>query len=333
MTSLSIEGNHNSGLLVGANSGTIYFTHSAKRPETPPNPLTTVPFERDPDFVYRSTLLQSIHEKISTPGSRIALVGLGGVGKSQLAIEYSYQIRSESPEIWVIWVYASNEARFEESFRDIAERLKIPSRQDPDSNIFQLVENWLLDEKKGTWICILDNADDDKFLCSPLAAGKGSLTKQPLNASTKPLLEYIPRCRNGSLIITSRSRKAALRMVKEKDVIDVNPMAKSEALELLQKTLDQPEESQESQQNQGRWEEAEQLNVQVMETFNTKLGVDHPDTLTSMGNLALTYMDQGRWEEAEQLEVQVIETLKTKLGVDYLHTLTSIGFLASTYRN
>jgi hypothetical protein len=32
----------------------------------------------------------------------------------------------------------------------------------------------------------------------------------------------------------------------------------------------------------------------------TKLGADHPDTLTSMANLASTYSNQGRWEEAEK---------------------------------
>ncbi|KAG9241639.1 hypothetical protein BJ878DRAFT_389836, partial [Calycina marina] len=38
----------------------------------------------------------------------------------------------------------------------------------------------------------------------------------------------------------------------------------------------------------GRWDDAEKLFVQVMETSKTKLGVDHPDTLTSMANLAFT---------------------------------------------
>jgi tetratricopeptide (TPR) repeat protein len=83
---------------------------------------------------------------------------------------------------------------------------------------------------------------------------------------------------------------------------------------------------------EGRWEEAEQLDVQVMETSKTKLGADHPDTLTSMANLASTYRKQGRWEEAEQLEVQVMETSKTKLGADHPDTLTSMTNLASTYR-
>jgi hypothetical protein len=40
-----------------------------------------------------------------------------------------------------------------------------------------------------------------------------------------------------------------------------------------------------------------------METFQTKFGADHPDTLTSMANLASTYRKQGRWEEAEKLDV------------------------------
>ncbi|KAI6544140.1 hypothetical protein MCOR05_002643 [Pyricularia oryzae] len=53
--------------------------------------------------------------------------------------------------------------------------------------------------------------------------------------------------------------------------------------------------------NQGRWKEAEQLEVEVMETSKEKLGLDHPDTLTSMADLASTYRSQGRWDEAELL--------------------------------
>jgi pentatricopeptide repeat protein len=41
-------------------------------------------------------------------------------------------------------------------------------------------------------------------------------------------------------------------------------------------------------QNQGRWEEAEKLFVQVMETRKIKLRADYPSILTSMGNFAST---------------------------------------------
>ncbi|KAN0070708.1 hypothetical protein V8E54_010873 [Elaphomyces granulatus] len=83
----------------------------------------------------------------------------------------------------------------------------------------------------------------------------------------------------------------------------------------------------------GRWTEAEKLQVQVMETWKTVLGPEHPDTLISMGNLALTYGSQGRWTEAEKLQVLVLETHKTILGPDHPSTLTSMWNLSLTLKD
>jgi hypothetical protein len=47
-------------------------------------------------------------------------------------------------------------------------------------------------------------------------------------------------------------------------------------------------------QIQGRWKEAEELFMQVMETFKRVLGAEHPDTLTSMNHLAYTWREQER---------------------------------------
>ncbi|KAH7304547.1 hypothetical protein B0I35DRAFT_444998 [Stachybotrys elegans] len=44
--------------------------------------------------------------------------------------------------------------------------------------------------------------------------------------------------------------------------------------------------------DQGQWEGAEKLFIQVMETYKMKFRVDHPSTLTIMANLALTYRNQ-----------------------------------------
>ncbi|CAI7654833.1 unnamed protein product [Penicillium crustosum] len=249
MASMEFPGN-NHGFQVGVINrlSNADFHLLPERPDIPPSPLSTVPFNRDPDFVSRDILLHRIHEKSSAPGCRIALVGLGGIGKSQLAIEYSYQVRSESPETWVFWVHASNEARFEQSFRHIADTIKISGRRDPKANIFKLVENWLRDEKIRKWICILDNLGDDGLLYSSPATSEGDAMGDPINASTKPLLEYIPRSSNGSTIITSRTREVALKIVNHKDLIEVNQMERSEAQELLQKKLTQLGESRESRQ-------------------------------------------------------------------------------------
>ena len=68
-------------------------------------------------------------------------------------------------------------------------------------------------------------------------------------------------------------------------------------------------------QNQGRWNEAEQLAVQVMDMSKKLLGAEHPDTLKSMANLAGTYHNQGRWNEAEQLRLEMM-IIKERMGRD-----------------
>ncbi|RYP42475.1 hypothetical protein DL767_000163 [Monosporascus sp. MG133] len=124
-----------------------------------PTPSSTVPFRRDPHFVDRDVLAE-IECKSKQPASRVALVGLGGVGKSQLAVEYSYRTRERSPGTWVFWVPASSPARFEEGYRKIAERAKLPGWDQSDVDILRLVYSWLSHEANGRWVMIIDNADD-----------------------------------------------------------------------------------------------------------------------------------------------------------------------------
>ncbi|KAJ5827894.1 hypothetical protein N7447_004657 [Penicillium robsamsonii] len=235
MASFISFGSVNRGNQVGINNGSIHLP--PERPETPPTPLSTVPFRRDPDFVSRDTLLGRIHEKLSVPASRMALVGVGGVGKSQLAIEYCYRLRDLSPKTWVFWVHASNAARFEQSFRDIADQAKIPGRQDPTANIFQLVESWLRDRKRVKWLLVLDNVDDDGFLRQPSTMGQLGPPIGQTSTSIKPLLEHLPRSPNGSIIITSRNKEVALRIVDYEDVLEIKPMNRPQALKLLQRKL------------------------------------------------------------------------------------------------
>jgi Tetratricopeptide repeat len=84
--------------------------------------------------------------------------------------------------------------------------------------------------------------------------------------------------------------------------------------------------------DQGRWTEAEKLEVQVMEIRKSILGLEHPDTLISMANLASTYLNQGRWTEAEKLEVQVMETRKSILGPEHPSTLNTMNNLSHTWK-
>ncbi|KAF2679132.1 hypothetical protein K458DRAFT_394282 [Lentithecium fluviatile CBS 122367] len=83
----------------------------------------------------------------------------------------------------------------------------------------------------------------------------------------------------------------------------------------------------------GRYNSAEAAHRKVFEQRESMLGKEHPDTLKSMGNLALMYTNQGRWKEAEELEVQVLETRKRVLGEEHPGTLTSMGNLAHTWKD
>lgn len=80
--------------------------------------------------------------------------------------------------------------------------------------------------------------------------------------------------------------------------------------------------------DQGRWEEAEQLYLQVLDRRKEKLGTNHLDTLATMHNLADTYGAQGRWEEAEKLALQVLDGRKAKLGTNHPQTLSTMHMLA-----
>jgi hypothetical protein len=81
------------------------------------------------------------------------------------------------------------------------------------------------------------------------------------------------------------------------------------------------------------YSEAEKLQLLVMDMMKRVHSKEHPDTLTSIGNLASTYRQQGQWQLAEELEVMVMETRKRVFGLANLDTLESITNLAATYQD
>ncbi|CAE6439355.1 unnamed protein product [Rhizoctonia solani] len=83
--------------------------------------------------------------------------------------------------------------------------------------------------------------------------------------------------------------------------------------------------------DRGQWIRAELLNSGIQETMKQVLGEDHPDTLRSMYNLALTYWYLGRYEDARALQSRVLDARKQVLGNDHPDTLLSMNNLANTY--
>ena len=69
---------------------------------------------------------------------------------------------------------------------------------------------------------------------------------------------------------------------------------------------------------------------QALEIDRQTLGDDHPDTLTTMNNLAATLRNQGDLAGARALQEQVLEARRRVLGEEHPDTLTSMNNLAET---
>ncbi|KAK4233565.1 kinesin light chain [Achaetomium macrosporum] len=224
-------GPRNQGVEVGQNFGSMNTEIHLlpERSETPPPPSATIRFARDPDFVNRGDVLDRVHQLCSEPAGRVALVGLGGVGKSQLAIEYAHRIREGQPDRWVFWVHAGTQARVEEGFRTIADAVKLPGRNQPKADIPQLVYGWLSNERNGRWLMILDSADDRDIFYSPNISDA---------RNEQRFATYLPQSPNGSIVITTRNKDLAFRLTgRYQNIIEVGPMVQADALTLLEKKL------------------------------------------------------------------------------------------------
>ncbi|KAK1837667.1 TPR domain protein (kinesin light chain), partial [Colletotrichum chrysophilum] len=218
-----------------AHGGTNNFYFADNGQSKPRQPFSTVPFRPDPDFVERPAITAWLRGKCAQPASRAALVGLGGIGKSQLAVHYAHIIRQHSPNTYVFWVHASTNARFEEAYRDIAERLQLPGRSDPNVDVMQLVYRWLSTEENGPWLIVVDNADDMSVFYPTPNRGQ-SMT---INTTTeRPLASLLPQSSNGMILVTSRSEEVAARLVGSQwSISSIQAMDESEALQLLQHKL------------------------------------------------------------------------------------------------
>ena len=499
---------------------------------TPRKACWSVPLTRNQRFVGRS-LLSQLETKLFSDGyhSRVAVTGLGGVGKTQIVLELAYRTRDHRPDCSIFWVPATSVETIQQACFEIGRQLQIPVEKKED--VIKLVQDALSQDSAGQWLLILDNADDIDMWLNDMDIG----------TRTTRLIDCLPRSNNGSIVFTTRSRKAAIKFaptviqVPEKDenvatqilnnslnqeilndhpavleflnkltylplaivqaaaYINENDVSVQEYLSLwddaeenIIEVLSEDFEDERRYQNQknpvattwlisfeqvqqrdalaaeylsfmscldpkmipesllppgqtkkksldaigtltaysfitkqqdrtfdlhrlvhlatrswlrkkklfatwmkkatarvadvfpdnehqnralwrtyfpharhllsssleydgiderlrllerfglclmsdGRYIEAEEPLTRVVETTKRVLGLEHPDTLSSIANLALTYWNQGRWKEAEELQVQVVEMGKRVLGPEHPHTLTIMANLTSTYQD
>ncbi|RYP06620.1 hypothetical protein DL764_003072 [Monosporascus ibericus] len=186
-----------------------------------------VPFGRNEGFVGRDHILQHLLTRIPPSANkddcqRMAIEGLGGVGKTQIALEAAYRVREMDLDCSVFWVPAINAASLENSYREIGQKLQVQGINMDNADVKTLVKRALSQENAGKWFLIIDNADDLELLFG----GPQSLS------------DYLPISRNGSILLTTRDHRTAFRFTtRQADIITTIEMSEAEALAMLQNDL------------------------------------------------------------------------------------------------
>jgi hypothetical protein len=148
----------------------------------------------------------------------------------------------------VLWAHASNTARLEQSFREIAELVKVRGRKEPQADVFKLVHDWLREEKNGRWLLVVDNADDAGVLSAQAGDSQkpqtddGGSADNSVAALQQRLERYLPQSKHGCVLVTSRTRQAAAQLVEDSDIIAIEPMDDAAAHALLRKKLGEKDE-------------------------------------------------------------------------------------------
>ncbi|KZL87964.1 kinesin light chain [Colletotrichum incanum] len=191
-----------------------------------PRPHFIVPFGRNENFVGRDAILTQLLERISPSAykdtcQRTAIVGLGGIGKTQVAIEAAYRVRDAHSDCSVFWVPAVDTVMFENAYREIGQTLKIQGIDDDQADVKGLVKASLERDDVGSWLLIVDNADDMELLYA-----------------NPKLTTYLPFSRKGSILFTTRNHKVAARWSPDQ-AMHLREMGATEAAKLLRKGLDQ----------------------------------------------------------------------------------------------
>lgn len=191
---------------------------------------STVPFGRNLGFVGRHSILTKLLEMIRPDANKdgcqlTALEGLGGVGKTQVALEVIFRVRDKDKHCSVFWVSAVDATSFEATYRDIGRELKIRAIDNDDADVKTLVKEALSDSRAGNWLLVVDNADDHALFCDDTNAG---------DDATIPLERYLPWSPKGSILITTRNHMVPVRLdIPKSNIVTVEEMTTAEALDLL----------------------------------------------------------------------------------------------------
>ncbi|KAI9780960.1 MAG: hypothetical protein M1839_006399 [Geoglossum umbratile] len=192
-------------------------------------PVSELPFRRNDDFIGRESMLDKLRMLLAYKEGyqpRAVLYGLGGTGKTQIAVEYAYRARSNN--VKTHWVNGESDETIAFYYTEIAKASSLTIADEKTEAICARVRAWFESKESGDWLLIIDNFDDI-FV-------KGA--------------QWLPS-RNGALLFTSRDKRAAGTVASANAGVEVGIMTDSEAMQTFARLttgsaahIDQPETKQ-----------------------------------------------------------------------------------------
>ncbi|KAJ5021108.1 hypothetical protein J3E73DRAFT_435012 [Bipolaris maydis] len=186
--------------------------------------IYSIPFLPNKSFVGRKTELDELTEKLMVDGAcyRMSIVGLGGTGKTQVALRFAYMVKERWPEISVFWVPALSMETFEQACAEVVRMLGVPKATDGEDDVKEQFKSHLSTAQAGKWLLIVDNADD-----ADIVFGR---------AQSRGIVDYLPRNEEGVTLFTTRTLDVAVKLTGS-HVLEIGAMDRQDATTFLTRSL------------------------------------------------------------------------------------------------
>jgi tetratricopeptide (TPR) repeat protein len=178
---------------------------------------------RNPNFTGRGELLEQLSKRLTAGGTTAilpaALHGMGGIGKTQMAVEYIYRRLHEYDIVW--WIQATQPAQIRAGLTELAQYLRLPGSAEAHTAIPAVREALRLGQPYRRWLIVFDSAETPEVV-----------------------RQFFPTNGPGEILITSRNpdwagvaRPLEVAVFKREESIELlrrrGPMINDEEAELL----------------------------------------------------------------------------------------------------
>ncbi|KAH6633755.1 kinesin light chain [Boeremia exigua] len=190
-----------------------------------------IPFSRNESFVGRESQLAQLEAKLFSnqeTTTTLAIVGAGGMGKSQLALEVAHRVRLHKKDHSVFWMDASDVDSLHRSYASVAQKLNIPGCDDDQADIAEIVRQCVAVVSALQCLLIYDNVEGT-FL-RPGGSSPGEVAD---------LADFLPPSRLCSVIFTTKESDRAVAFAPQ-NVIALHELTPDMALRMLHNRLTKP---------------------------------------------------------------------------------------------